>query len=145
MKLHTKLLTVAVIALTSIFAKAEKETCVYEYTDPETALHWISLTIEGTSVSGDITKYLDESMKEKMGVEKFTGKVISGKGTENLKLEITFKNKPTDMGDVGNVRVNKSGKSVWNLKPSDSLVVPMFFYINQGYEEDADFRYLSPN
>ena len=84
-------------------------------------------------------------MKEKMGVEKFTGKVISGKGTENLKLEITFKNKPTDMGDVGNVRVNKSGKSVWNLKPSDSLVVPMFFYINQGYEEDADFRYLSPN
>ena len=144
MKIHS-VLALIIIALTTTFAKAEKDWGVYEYTNPEDALHWISLTMEGDKVSGDITKYLDNDMKEKMGVEKFVGKVISGLGTQNLKLEIIFQSKKKEMGDVGNVRINKNGKSIWKLMPNDKLVVPMFFYIHQGYEEEATFSYVSPD
>jgi len=84
-------------------------------------------------------------MKEKMGEEKFLGKVISGLGTENLKVEISFRSKPSSSSDVANVLVDKNGKSIWKLKPHEKLTVPMFFYIRQGYKEEATFSYVSPN
>jgi len=135
----------ALIAILAPIAKAEKDISVYEYVNPEGALHWISLTINGEKVSGSITKYLSNDMKEKMGEEKFLGKVISGLGTENLRVEISFYSKPSSSGDVANVLVNKNGKSIWKLKPHDKLTVPMFFYIRQGYKEEAAFSYVSPN
>ena len=142
MKLHL-ILSAAVIILNASIAKAETE--VFEYTDPDSALYWIALNINESKVSGDITKYLSEDMKEKIYEEKFEGKVISGQGTENLKLEIMFQSKKSDMNEVANVRINKNGKSIWKLNQSSKLVVPMFFYISQGVEEDAEFLFLTPN
>jgi hypothetical protein len=142
MKLHL-ILSAAVIILNASIAKAETE--VFEYTDPDSALYWIALNINESKVSGDITKYLSEDMKEKIYEEKFEGKVISGQGTENLKLEIMFQSKKSDMNEVANVRINKNGKSIWKLNQSSKLVVPMFFYISQGVEEDAEFHFLTPN
>jgi len=138
-------LLVVLLGILAPFAKAEKDISVYEYVNPEDALHWISLTINGEKVSGSITKYLSNDMKEKMGEEKFLGKVISGLGTENLRVEISFRSKPSSSSDVANVLVDKNGKSIWKLKPHAKLSVPMFFYIRQGYKEEAAFSYVSPN
>jgi hypothetical protein len=128
--------------LATSFAKADKDWGVYEFEDPEGAIHWISLTIEDKKITGDVTKYLDESLKEKVAVGKFSGRIMPG--IKEIKmLSITFDEKSKKA--LSNIVTDEKGGSYWKLDPNNTLTVPMFYFIRQGVAEDATFHYLSPN
>jgi hypothetical protein len=121
--------------VSSVLAMAEKDCGYYLYKDPEDSEHLIELCIDGKNVSGDVTKYIGGigSGDEKFEA-KFTGKVISGLGTDNLKLEITFQ------GDNHNLDCDKKKKAVWKLKPHNELKVPVNLPIGRtGYREIETF------
>ena len=111
--------------------------------DSEGALHWIALRIKDKEITGDVTKYLDQSMKEKVAVGKFSGKVMLGKDPKNQRLRITFDENSAKA--LTNIVTDKKRECIWKYISHDKLIVPMFFFINMGYREDAIFRYLSPN
>jgi hypothetical protein len=142
MKIYSILALVLLVATTT-FASANEESQVYEYVDSEGALHWIALRIKDKEITGDVTKYLDQSMKEKVAVGKFSGKVMLGKDPKNQRLSITFDENSAKA--LTNIVTDKKRECIWKYISHDKLIVPMFFFINMGYREDAIFRYLSPN
>jgi len=141
MKNYLKLSLILLVLATS-FAKADEDWGMYEFGDPESALHWISLSIKGKKITGDVTKYLDESMKEKVAKGKFTGMIMPG--TKAIKrLCITFDAKSKKA--LSNIITDEKGVAYWKLDPNNTLTVPMFYFIRQGVTEDAVFHYLSPD
>ena len=162
MKLKT-LLALAIIALTTTLAMAEADWGVYQhsedYDNPKAPLYWISLTIDGKKVSGDITKYANSEMKKKVGVEKFTGKVLEPEpGLDAVQILVTAKSKVVkkgnSYGDILDVlfftNEEITNSAVWFLKPNENLEVGMWLPLDPSdpsiiYKTERTFGYVSPN
>ena len=162
MKLKT-LFALAIIALTTTLAMAEADWGVYEFTEdgnnPKATLYWISLTIDGKKVSGDITKYANNEMKKKVGVEKFTGKVLEPEpGLDAVQILVTAKSKVVkkgnSYGDILDVlfftNEEITNSAVWFLKPNENLEVGMWLPLDPSdpsiiYKTSRTFGYVSPN
>ena len=121
--------------MSAAIALGEKDCGFYVYQDEEENDHLITLCIDGINVSGDVTKWSGGigNGGEKY-TAKFTGKVVSGSGIQNHKLEITF------LGDQHNLDHDKQNKAIWNLKPGNELKVPVYLPIGRtGFREVVTF------
>ncbi len=113
------------------------ETSTFEYVDAEDKSHIVSLTINGQNVSGKIVTLIGDQGEDPA---RFTGKILSGQGTNKVRLAISFL-----PGGYHCVECSKDGKCVWEFNGSQ-LKVPMFLPIGRtGYRDVMVFESKSFN
>jgi hypothetical protein len=117
--MNLRFLLASALVIFATFQLHAKNVRAFEFTDGESSVHLIILNINGTKVSGSVTKYIG-GYESKLGKfeAKFEGIVLPGESKAGRKIEVCLKS------NKHNLSLDKQNKAVWVMAQNGDLKSP---------------------